>query len=465
MNSFRPHLPAVNATWSDETRLVAYLAFLVSASLACALGLVAAGYEIENLWLVLALGGVAALAERSSVRLSSNLEESISLFPALFAAVLIGPLAAMVVFSVSMLGDLRRPYMKWAVYTCSRSITGALTGVVALSVGALASSHLGAIALGATAGVLVAVLSDLAFASATMLVRGNGVPREMIRTIAPSVFAAVPIYAPAVTLLAYAHDELSAWSVLLFLAPALAAQRLFILYQEQRQLAGDLSLANLQLEQANFSFAAALVATLDARDQYTAGHSTAVAVYARDIAARIGLPEETQRRAHLAGLVHDIGKVGLPPGLLEKTGPLTLEERCHMELHSSIAERILRNVDDYAEIATVVRHHHERSDGEGYPDKLRAQEIPLLSRIIAVADAYNAMTSHRPYRDAMPSRVARMRLAQAVDTQFDASVVAAFEAILADATEEYRHGFSAEFALASQDAYDMASRSFAAVAA
>ena len=107
-----------------------------------------------------------------------------------------------------------------------------------------------------------------------------------------------------------------------------------------------------------------------------------------------------------------------------------------MEEHSAIGERILAKVDDYAEIAKIVRHHHERVDGQGYPDGLAGEEIPLLSRIIAVADAYNAMTSDRPYRDAMPSQVAGLRLAQAVESQFDTSVVAAFEAILAGANEE-----------------------------
>ena len=118
-----------------------------------------------------------------------------------------------------------------------------------------------------------------------------------------------------------------------------------------------------------------------------------------------------------------------------------------METHSQIGERILGKVEDYAEIAAIVRHHHERFDGNGYPDSLEGDEIPLLSRVIAVADAYNAMTSDRPYREAMPSRVARLRLAQAVETQFDTSVVAAFEAILAGASESYRLGKSADFAL------------------
>lgn len=122
-----------------------------------------------------------------------------------------------------------------------------------------------------------------------------------------------------------------------------------------------------------------------------------------------------------------------------------------MQRHSEIGERILMKVESYAEIATIVRHHHERVDGGGYPDGLTHDEIPDLSRIIAVADAYNAMTSNRPYRDAMPSRVARLRLAQAVESQFDTSVVAAFEAVLAGATEGYRMARSDEFSFEWQE--------------
>jgi putative nucleotidyltransferase with HDIG domain len=223
------------------------------------------------------------------------------------------------------------------------------------------------------------------------------------------------------------------------------------MYQEQRRLATDLKSANAQLRAANLSFAKGLIATLDARDRYTAGHSAAVAVYARDIAARMGLGELERDLAYLSGLVHDIGKIGLPAGLLEKPGALTLEERREMQRHSEIGERILAEVDTYAEIASVVRHHHERVDGHGYPDGKLGDEIPVLSRIIAVADAYNAMTSDRPYRDAMPSRVARLRLAQAVETQFDTSVVAAFEAILAGATEDYRLARGAGFTIGGEN--------------
>jgi putative nucleotidyltransferase with HDIG domain len=246
-------------------------------------------------------------------------------------------------------------------------------------------------------------------------------------------------------LLAYSYEQVSPWTLLLFSVPALAAHRSFVLYQEQRRLTRELTTVNDRLESANLSFATALVATLDARDRYTAGHSAAVAIYSRDIARRMALPDAAQQSVHLCGLVHDIGKIGLPPGLLEKPGPLTLDERRTMQEHSAIGERILSNVEDYAEIARVVRHHHERVDGNGYPDRLPDDQIPLLSKIIAVADAYNAMTSDRPYRDAMPSRVARLRLAQAVDSQFDTSVVAAFEAILAGADENYRTASGSDF--------------------
>jgi putative nucleotidyltransferase with HDIG domain len=254
------------------------------------------------------------------------------------------------------------------------------------------------------------------------------------------VLTSIPLYASVVALLAIAYTELSPWTLALFAVPALAAQRLFVMYREQRDLTDELLDANAQLQKANLSFASALVATLDARDQYTAGHSAAVAIYAKDIAARLGLSDEDQQLAHLAGLVHDIGKVGLPAGLLEKRGPLTLQERRQMEEHPAVGERILANVENYAHIARVVRHHHERVDGNGYPDGLHGDEIPLISRILAVADAYDAMTSDRPYRDAMPSQVARIRLAQAVESQFDTSVVAAFEAVLATSDDGYKRG-------------------------
>ena len=365
--------------------------------------------------------------------------------PTIFAAVLFGPLAAGLVGASSMLGDpeltsrdrSRSPRLKWASYTSTRFIAGALTGLAAQATINRVPSDFGGLVAATLVATVVKEVLDLGFSVVAAFVRGASV-RQTARSLAPLLLIAPPVYSPIVALVAFMYVEVSPWTLALFLPPALAAQRLYGLYTQERQLAAELSRANDTLERANLQFAGALIATLDARDRYTAGHSAAVAIYSRDIAERMGLPSETRDQAYLCGLVHDIGKIGLPPGLLEKPGALTLEERRQMQEHSAIGERILAHVDEYSEIATIVRHHHERIDGQGYPDGLADDDIPLVSRIIAVADAYNAMTSDRPYRDAMPSRVARLRLAQAVDSQFDTSAVAAFEAILAGADEDYR---------------------------
>jgi putative nucleotidyltransferase with HDIG domain len=427
-----------------QRRMARYLAVLATTAGVVALMVIRGDGWHGNVWVVIALCGVAAFAERGRISLSSTIQESISLLPTLFAAVLFGPVAAMLVAASSMIPEFRpaegtpSPRLRWGIYTSTRMITAAAIATTASLAGAQIGNTLGSIVAATTAGAVVGQVLDAAFAALTLRLRRASSLTDVLRALGPLSLAAVPLYTPVVAFLAYAYQEISPLTVPLFFVPALAAQRLFALYQAQRHLTDEVVAANAVLSRVNMSFATALVATLDARDRYTAGHSAAVAIYARDIAHRLGLSEEEQEMAHLAGLVHDIGKIGLPAGLLEKPGALTLDERRKMEQHSTIGEGILRNVETYAEVAEIVRHHHERADGQGYPDGLAEAETPLLARIIAVADAYNAMTSDRPYRDAMPSRVARLRLAQAVGSQFDTTVVAAFEAVLATSSEEYR---------------------------
>jgi putative nucleotidyltransferase with HDIG domain len=398
---------------------------------------------------VVALGLMGLLAERQVVQISANAQISVSVLPLLLAATLCGPLEAMAVAAITLAGDFGRPHARWATWTAIRALAG---GSAALTASAIAvdSPSFANVFAAVAAAALTEALVDASLGAITGALRGTASIRATFHLVRPVLLGTVPLYTSVVVLLIYACREISQWSVVFFVVPAFAAHRFYSLYREERDARQALDEVNTRLQRANLSFATALVATLDARDHYTAGHSAAVAVYARDIASRMHLSEEEQRLAHLCGLVHDIGKIGLAPGLLEKPGALTLEERRQMEQHSEIGERILANVEDYAEIAKIVRHHHERMDGQGYPDRIPGEEVPLLSRIIAVADAYNAMTSDRPYRDAMPSRVARMRLAQAVDSQFDTSVVAAFEAILAGASEQYRTGIDLSFSAEAQ---------------
>jgi putative nucleotidyltransferase with HDIG domain len=430
---------------SREKRIFVFAGILALAAGGLALALIASGVRFEaSPWFVVALGLMGLVAERQVVQISANLQISVSVLPLLLAATLYGPLEAMAVAVITLAGDFRPPYARWLTWTAGRALSGGLAGIAASAIAVENPTFANVFAV-VVAAALTEAFVDAALGAVTGVLRGIASFSSTLELIRPVLLGTVPLYTPLVVVLIYACRDISEWSVVFFVVPAFAAHRFYSLYREERGAREALNEVNTRLQRANISFATALVATLDARDQYTAGHSAAVAVYARDIARRMNLSEEEQRLAHLCGLVHDIGKIGLPPGLLEKPGALTLEERRQMEQHSVIGERILANVEDYGEIARIVRHHHERMDGQGYPDGICGAEIPLLSRIIAVADAYNAMTSDRPYRDAMPSRVARLRLAQAVESQFDTDVVAAFEAILAGADEAYRSGLNLAF--------------------
>jgi putative nucleotidyltransferase with HDIG domain len=427
----------------DVRTTTAWTSVLWVCSIAAVAALWITGYRLPHIWAVLVLGAVAALAERQTVAINDRTWMSVSFLPLVFSAVAFGPLGGFAVGALSNVWDLRESRLKWSVYTPIRGLTAASAGLAAWKVVPNPTSF-GGYLLASVVASVANLVAEGTFVGVTGWVRRLNVS-VYLREITSVSLLTVPFYVPVVALFVYGYHRYSLWLVLVFFLPALAAQRLLHLYQQEKVVTQDLAEANERLRRASLSFATALVATLDARDQYTAGHSAAVAIYARDIAERMGLPQEQQELVHLCGLVHDIGKIGLPAGLLEKPGPLTLEERRQMEQHSEIGERILRNVDDYSEIADVVRSHHERIDGMGYPDGLHRDEIPLLARIIGVADAYDAMTSDRPYRDALPSRVARMRLAQAVETQFDTTAVAAFEAILAAADDDYRSGRGSSF--------------------
>jgi putative nucleotidyltransferase with HDIG domain len=452
MESVSTHISAIR---SEHLKLRLWLFALWFCATGMVLALIAAGFGLGDPIAVAVLIPAAVGLERESIRITPQLEVSVASLVYIFAAVVFGPLTGVVVAAAGLLVDLPRrdaaqPVLRWATWTATRTVVVGTAGLTAVAVFHTLGHSFWGVFAAVSAALAVESAGDIVLSSTTTALRATGSWMATAGALGPALVISVPLYAPMIAVLVFAYNEVSPWSVALFAAPAFAAQRLLLLYRKQREDTQALGVANARLERANLSFATALVATLDARDRYTAGHSAAVATYAHDIAVRMRLSAREQELAHLCGLVHDVGKIGLPAGLLEKPGALSLEERRQMEQHSIIGERILRNVEDYAEIAEIVRHHHERVDGNGYPDQLADGEIPLLARIIAVADAYNAMTSDRPYRDAMPSRVARLRLAQAVESQFDTTVVAAFEAILASSSEDYRMGSGPGFVLSSE---------------
>jgi putative nucleotidyltransferase with HDIG domain len=175
-----------------------------------------------------------------------------------------------------------------------------------------------------------------------------------------------------------------------------------------------------------FNAITALAYALEAKDVYTSGHSQRVTEISEAIAEHLGLPRETIEKIRLAGLVHDIGKIGVRESVLNKPGSLSDEEFKHVRLHSQTGERILKPIVDDKEILKAVRHHHERYDGAGYPDGLKGEQIPQLARIIAVADTFDAMTSERSYRKALTEEEACAEVERCRGTQFDPEAADAF---------------------------------------
>ena len=184
----------------------------------------------------------------------------------------------------------------------------------------------------------------------------------------------------------------------------------------QTQLAEERLAASEQLFEETVM---ALAKTIDAKDAYTRGHSQRVAAYARQIAEKLGWLEEEQRKIYFMGLLHDIGKIGVPEAIINKTTRLTDYEYSQIKQHTVIGSEILDLVAEFPELAIGARSHHERYDGKGYPDGFSAGQIPVYARVIAVADAYDAMTSRRSYRDVLPQDVVRGEIAKGRGTQFD----------------------------------------------
>jgi len=173
----------------------------------------------------------------------------------------------------------------------------------------------------------------------------------------------------------------------------------------------------------------ALVYALEAKDAYTSGHSRKVADLSATIARALNLPRSQIDKLRLAGLLHDIGKIGVQESVLNKPGRLTDTEFEQVKRHPVIGEHILSPIVDAAEILEAVRNHHEHYNGKGYPDGLQKDEISLDARILAVSDAYDAMTSERPYRKSMSADAARDEIARHKGTQFDPEIADTFNHI------------------------------------
>ncbi len=171
----------------------------------------------------------------------------------------------------------------------------------------------------------------------------------------------------------------------------------------------------------------AMSSAIDARDPYTQGHSERVAKLGYELAKILGISESACHEIYLAGLLHDLGKIGIPDHILHKAGPLTDEEFSVIKQHPEIGHRIIEQLGKLHFVLPGVLYHHERWDGQGYPHQLKRESIPLMARILAVADSFDAMTSSRPYRGAMPIERAANVIRDGAGKQWDEAVVDCFE--------------------------------------
>lgn len=206
-----------------------------------------------------------------------------------------------------------------------------------------------------------------------------------------------------------------------------------IAHYETNKARHDLALTNQRLvtrmKKMTQGFLLSITDALEAKDEYTRGHAHRVSSYATAIGSRLELAAATLEQLSLAAFLHDVGKIGTPDSIFLKPGTLAAAERAVMQLHSKCGARLLREITDMEDVADAVLHHHEHFDGTGYPDGLSGEQIPHLSRIILVADAYDAMTNPRAFREAWNREAALEQLHKRSGAQFDPAVVQAFSEV------------------------------------
>lgn len=205
----------------------------------------------------------------------------------------------------------------------------------------------------------------------------------------------------------------------------------------QNNLAATVHRKTKENENLSMHVVHSLTEAIDAKDQYTNSHSTHVAEYAKEIARRFGYTETQQEEIYMMGLLHDIGKIGIPDAIINKPGKLTVEEYELIKRHPVVGSKILQNIEEMPSLSIGARWHHEWYNGNGYPDGLAGEDIPEEARIIAIADAYDAMTSKRSYRDALPQDIVRGEIAKGIGIQFDPKFAAIMIQMI-DEDEDYK---------------------------
>jgi putative nucleotidyltransferase with HDIG domain len=422
---------------------------LVVFAVAAAADVAVAGIGRWDPALILILAPLVILADVMDVRIAA-VRVSGAFLGLLLAAAILGPAQASLLAVASIVVDTVRcrPRRVWAaVNLAAFAVFPLLAGLVmhALAVRTGTTIDDPEFALVIVAGATVATLSNfLISAVAGVLVDGEVLVDEFRKIFIPLIPSeAAMVLLSSLIVFAYAHTGV----VMLGMLVALFFLYIWLLRELllSQTRAQQLDERGRQLASLQVGVLTAMLKTLALRDHMTARHSAAVARYARALAREAGCSVEEQELVHTAGLLHDIGKFIFPDRILLADSRLTDEDWEIVKCHPYQGAKIVRNVEGYGPVADIILGHHERIDGKGYPRGLREEQIPLLSRMISIADTYDVMTARDSYRKPVSRAEAVAELLRVAGAQLDAHLVALFVAMVERGDLVFRHGDDADF--------------------
>jgi putative nucleotidyltransferase with HDIG domain len=433
-------------------KALSVLLALISALALCCAFVLAPPSEASGVFLAcLVLSALALIAESLAVEVTDRITLTASNLPILLAIRFLGPGPAMIVATLAgVWGCWRERSFFIALFNVSDFVVAAAAGAFVFAAiegawgverSALSLGLLGAGVLSAAAYEFI-IWSAVGFASLLLHQRSL---TTYWKAELPPFMRSLAVLTGLGLMTAALYAEAGLVAVALLFVPLFASQYMFkLLVNEKQHVVTQKELSDRYLEM-NIGLAAAMVVLLDSKDEYTAQHSAAVAMYCRDIATTLGLPEEEAEALHLAGLLHDLGKMGTPDAVLGKETPLDDDDWQYIHQHPGKGAEVLSHLAAYQDVADIVQYHHERLDGSGYPDGVTGDSIPELSKILAVADSYHAMTSDRPYKAARSSFDALKELRKVAGVTLDARYIEVFARMLRDKDLAYREGTSTDF--------------------
>lgn len=395
---------------------------------------------------------IAWIAEVQAVQFSNRVQVSSANLPILLGLFFLGPAQSALIACLSILAVTRgKDYLRIIFIVTSSAVS-------VMTVGALFEYQSDVLGFGVPAttvtvsfiitGVLFGIIwefADFSFTSMGVALRYNQKVTSLWKN---NFFPALPSQLMILgvgMVIAAVYISAGIAAAALFFVPIFASQHVYKLLVQQKTLLADQTKLSEDLMDMNIGLAGAMIMLLDSKDHYTASHSAGVAMYCRDMARMMGMSDDEQRIAHMAGLLHDLGKVGTPDAVLKKDGELTAREWEQIKEHPTTAAEVLSQLATHTEIADIIRHHQEHFDGSGYPYGISGEEIPELSRMLSVADTYHALTSDRPYRAAKSPFEALIILRKVAGTQLDPKYVEVMAQVLKNEDLSYREGSKADF--------------------